>query len=65
MPGELQQAPAGQEPDRQATDVAEKDFCHRPVEGRKSKHRPEQRRGGDRCGYGKFGEPAEQNERAG
>src|SRR5437660_1077074 len=64
MPGELQQTPAGQQADRQAADVAEKDLCDRPVEGRKSKHRPEQRRGSDRRGYGKFGEPAEQKERA-
>ena len=65
MPGELQQTPAGQEADRQAADVAEKDFRHRPVERRETEHRPEQRRGGDRRGRGKFGEPAEQNERAG
>ena len=65
MPGELQQTPAGQQADRQAADVAEKNFRHRPVERREAEHRPEQRRGSDRRGRGKFGEPAEQNERAG
>ena len=65
MPGELQQTPAGQQADWQAADVAEKDFRYRPVERCKAEHRPEQRRGGDRRGRRKFGQPAEQNERAG
>ncbi len=65
MPGELQQAPAGQQADRQAADVAEKDFRDRAVEGREAEHRPEQRRGSDCHGRRKFDEPAEQNERTG
>ena len=44
MIGELQQTPAQQQPDRQAADISEKDFCHRAVEGRKPEHRAAQRR---------------------
>ena len=36
VPGQLQQAPAEQQADRQAADVAEKDLRHRPVERRKA-----------------------------
>ena len=64
MPGELQQAPAEQQPDRQAADVAEKDLCHRPVERRESEHRAAQRRGDDGRRCRKFTEPAEQDHRS-
>ena len=65
MQGELQQAPAEQQADRQAADVAEKDLCHRPVERRESEHRAAQRGGNDRRRCRQFAEPAEQDHRGG
>ena len=62
MPGELQQAPAEQQADRQAADVAEKYLRHRPVERRKAEHRAAERRGDDHRRRRGVAEPAEQGD---
>ncbi|MHC2626654.1 hypothetical protein ACVIW2_008686 [Bradyrhizobium huanghuaihaiense] len=49
VPGELEQAPAEQEADRQAADIAQEHFCDRLVEGRKAEHGAAQRGGNQRC----------------
>ena len=54
--GQLQQAPAKQEADRQTADVTEKDLGHRPVERRKPSMAPQQRRRDDGCRGRKFAE---------
>src|SRR5665213_1556865 len=62
--GQLQQTPAEQQADRQAADVAEEDFCDRPVEGREAEHGAAQCRSDHRSRYWKFTEQSEHDHRA-
>ncbi|GAA0010974.1 hypothetical protein BRDID11004_24030 [Bradyrhizobium diazoefficiens] len=65
MPGELQQAPAEQKADRQATDIAEKHLGDGTIERRKAERGAAQG-GGEQGGRpGQVAEPSQQQQRRG
>ena len=65
MPGELQQAPAEQQADRQAADITQENLCDRTIEWRKSEHGAAQCRRDQRRDLQICAAPAEQDHRCG